>query len=138
MYVFVRQDLPVAAQIVQSNHAVYHLASLRCPDPEAVPNLIVIGLPDAAGLRRVLAKLQSHHIVHYVWNEPDDDLGLTAIATAAISGEQRAALRNYRLWNDHSPVGSKASPSPSKGEGAGSNPAGGAISVPGGERQLTA
>ena len=95
---FIRVDLPVEHQIIQSNHAVYHLASLRQQD-EGVPNLVLIGLPGQKALRKVLSKLSVNNIPHYAWEEPDNDWGLTAIATAPITGEQRETLRNYRVYN---------------------------------------
>jgi hypothetical protein len=100
VYVFVRTDLPIQHQIVQSNHAVYHMASLTYQD--GTPNIVLIGMPDKAALQRVLTKLKSNNILHYSWTEPDYDLGLTAVATGPLYGEQREALRNYRLYN--SPV----------------------------------
>ena len=60
--------------------------------------MIWIGVPDVAALRRVLAKLVRHRIVHYAWEEPDFDFGLTAIA-AAPDEVQRSVLENYRVWN---------------------------------------
>jgi len=86
---------------------VYHLAGLTTPDPEKIPNIVMIGLPDQAALRRVIEKLRANQIVHYQWSEPDNDWGLTAIATVAIYGHKREVLKNYRLWNDRGGVGQK-------------------------------
>jgi len=114
--------LPTEHQIVQTNHATYHLASLYCPDPEKIPNMVLIGLPNLAALERALAKIKAAQITHYAWHEPDFDLGFTSITTAPISGEQRKALANYRLY-PRTPV-VLSSTSPSKGESVGSGPAG--------------
>lgn len=65
---------------------------------EGVPNIVMIGLPNVASLRRAEAKLVAAQIPHYSWHEPDFDLGFTAIATSPIRGEQRRALANYRVY----------------------------------------
>lgn len=123
---FVRTDLPLRHQLVQSNHAVFHLAALTCPDPDLIPNIVLIGVPHVAALDRALARLQSAGIVHYKWVEPDFGLGFTAICTEPINGEKRGALANYRLWKHDWPVALRSA-APSKGDGAGSMPAGPAI-----------
>jgi hypothetical protein len=106
--------------LVQSNHATFHLASLTYQ--ETMPNIVVIGLPTQASLRKTEAKLRAHGIAHYAWTEPDNDLGFTAIATAPLRGEQRDVLKNYRVYN--APGVLMASTSPSKGECGGSIPPG--------------
>jgi hypothetical protein len=73
------------------------MASILVPEC-GIPNVIVIGVPDTAALLRVLAKLAAYQIPHYAWTEPDNDFGLTAIATGPIDDEQRKVLSNYRLW----------------------------------------
>lgn len=100
VYVFVRQDIPLAQQIVQSNHAVLSMATLAWPHPEVIPNIIVIGVPDTAALERVQAKLRANAVQHFAWREPDYDFGFTAIATGILSNEQRQVLAKYRLWNE--------------------------------------
>lgn len=96
VYVFVRQDLPLSQQLVQSNHAVFSLATLT--RQESVPNIIAIGVPDKPALERVLAKLKANQIPHYAWHEPDYDYGFTSIATVPLTVEQKQVLENYRLW----------------------------------------
>lgn len=78
------------------------MASL-IPHGDAVPNIVFVGVPDLAALKRVLVKLERHRIPHYNWSEPDYDFGFTAIATAALRDDDRLPLRNYRVWS-HTPV----------------------------------
>ena len=99
LYVFVRQDISVPEQSVQALHSIYHLAINTRPDPD-IPNVVYIGVPDVFALQKVLRKLEDNQITHYCWHEPDNNLGFTAIATEAISGEKRKILSNYRLWKD--------------------------------------
>lgn len=74
------------------------MASLYGP-ADNIPNIVLIGLPNKAALQRALGKLRAAHIPHYEWHEPDYDFGFTAIATAPIRGEQRDALKNYRVYS---------------------------------------
>ena len=93
---FVRQDLPLEHQIVQSNHASLTLASLI--EIGGIPNIILIGVPNQAGLLRVHERLAANAIGHYMWEEPDYEMGLTAIATHPLDLEQKKVLSQYRLW----------------------------------------
>lgn len=96
VYVFIRTDIPAEQQVVQSCHAVFHMAELYIPDRQT-PNIIVIGVPHLTALNRVKTKLQANQIPHYAWTEPDFDMGETAIATVPLDSEQREVLKNYRV-----------------------------------------
>ena len=104
---FVRQDISLAHQIVQSNHAVLTIAANSIP-PNFIPNIVLIGLPDVAALYRAQQKLKAAEIDHCAWVEPDGDLGFTAIATVALDGAAREVLKNYRLWCPIFPCSSNA------------------------------
>ena len=71
---------------------------------DGCPNIVLIGVPDTAALRRVEAKLIREGIAHFNWEEPDFDLGFTAISTEPLSQERKLALANYRLWKPCSAV----------------------------------
>jgi len=74
--------------------------AVRLPqDYGQIPFLVLIGVPDKAALFRVINKLNDNAIGHEVFYEPDDNLGLTAVATYPLTQEQRRCLSNYRLWN---------------------------------------
>lgn len=95
---FVRQDITLAQQIVQSNHATFEAARRSKLDHNEIPYCIVIGVPDKAALRRVIEKLKGLGIGHHEYHEPDYDLGLTAVATDPLGPDHRRMLSNYRLW----------------------------------------
>jgi hypothetical protein len=100
--VFVRQDIPLAQQIVQSNHATFEIAR-RLQQPQNLdetPSCIVIGVPDKTALFRVIEKLRKHDIQHEVFYEPDFGMGLSAVATVPLEQAQRRCLSNYRLWRE--------------------------------------
>ena len=97
---FVRQDIPLAQQVVQSNHATFEVARrLQSPNLDETPSCIVIGVPDKPALFRVIEKLRKHEIGHQVFYEPDFDMGLSAVATVPLVQEQRYPLSNYKLWS---------------------------------------
>ena len=95
-----RTDLPFAQQLVQSNHATFEMASRLSSEPSTseVPYCIVIGVPDKNSLFRVVERLRAHGIGHRVFYEPDDNMGLSAVATVPLEQDQRRVLSNYRLW----------------------------------------
>jgi hypothetical protein len=96
----VRQDIPVAQQLVQSNHATFEMASRLDQSHEQPPYCVVIGVPDKTALFRVIAKLKTSDICHRHFYEPDGNMGLSAVATAPLLPGQRRALSNYRLWGE--------------------------------------
>lgn len=102
IYVFVRQDLTIAQQLVHTNHAVYEMAKqhfqhvLEYP----VPTLIVIGMPDEKAMSRVAQKLYDNGINCLIWEDSEHaDLGLyLAIATVPLDLKQKELLKDYRLY----------------------------------------
>ena len=67
---------------------------------DETPSCVVIGVPDKAALFRAVEKLRKYGIDHEVFYEPDFNMGLSAVATVPIEGEQRRALSNYRIWTE--------------------------------------
>src|ERR1700677_1406594 len=70
------------------------------PDFSGIPSVVVIGVPDKNALFRVIKKLETNHIDHQVFYEPDFNMGLSAVATVPLAQEQRRCLSNYRLWRE--------------------------------------
>lgn len=93
---FVRQDLPLAHQLVQSLHAALSLGSRS--QISGIPNIIAIGVPSRAHLERVRAKLDAASLDYHAWEEPDLEMGFCSIATMPLDRAQKALLANYRLW----------------------------------------
>ena len=97
-YVFVRQDLSLADQLVQSNHASFAVSQMFCGYPK-IPSLVLIGVPDKTGLESTINLLTKSDIKYAAFYEPDDEEGLTAIATEPITDRaKRSVLRSYSLW----------------------------------------
>ena len=117
---FVRQDISLAQQMVQSNHATFELARRlpRDQDLDVTPSCITIGVPDKQALFRVIEKLRSNDIGHEVFYEPDFGIGLSAVATVPLGQEQRRMLSNYRLWREPTQANSAVPTQASSAEAA--------------------
>jgi hypothetical protein len=121
---FVRQDLSLAQQIVQTNHATFEMAySLSQSVDDAPPSIVLIGVPNKKSLQKVIDKLLRHDIEFSAFHETDDDIGLSAVATSPLGESERAQLRNYKLWKPLPHAGSSVLRAPdSNPEVGGSNP----------------
>ncbi len=94
----VRQDLPVAQQIVQAAHAAYEAGS-RFGDPEAPPpNLVLIGVSDEPRLIDEYTRLMAASIPLTLFTEPDLGDAATALSTGPITGDQRRLFKRHTLW----------------------------------------
>lgn len=60
--------------------------------------MILIGVPDRAGLAEAIRKISQWGHGYYAWFEPDFDLGLTAVATVPLDREAKKLFSNYALW----------------------------------------
>lgn len=99
-YVFVRRDISLAQQIVQTNHATYEMA-VRFANPNLQTSIVLIGVADKTELEQVMERLDRYKIAYQKFEEPDFDMGLSAVATLPIlTKRQRKALSIYKLWED--------------------------------------
>lgn len=64
------------------------------------PSIVLIGVSNKKALERVIDKLVDNQIGFSDFYEPDNDIGLSAVATVPLTEEQREILRNYKLWNE--------------------------------------
>ncbi|MBC8740394.1 hypothetical protein F6X40_27435 [Paraburkholderia sp. UCT31] len=98
VYVLVRKDIPLQQQLVQSNHAAWE-AGLVFPSPETTASLIVLEVPNRNELEAAAARLSRYGIDHVMFNEPDWEMGHSAIATCPLaSKKERHLMRKYPLW----------------------------------------
>lgn len=81
------------------------------------PSIVLIGVPNKKALQKVLLKLQENRIDASAFYEPDNDLGLTAVATVPLTEEQRVVLQNYKIWNLPHPTSSVVRAPSSQDEG---------------------
>lgn len=94
-----RQDISIAQQLVQSNHATFEMAKRLDGYPET-PSIVLIGVEDKTALEAVIERLQRYGIDYEAFYEPDFGMGLSAVATYPIENKkQRRALGTYKLWS---------------------------------------
>ncbi len=99
VYIFVRQDLPLAQQIVQSNHASIMMSAEAVWASMPPPSIVLIGVPDRVALLDAGRWLEENMIDSRWWFEPDFDYGITAIATVPIDDpDERECLAHFKLW----------------------------------------
>lgn len=90
LYVVVRADLERGLQLAQACHAVREL-SLEHPEDAEGENLVVLEVPDEAGLERLAASVPGPL---KAFREPDLGGALTALA---VTGEARRMLSSLPL-----------------------------------------
>ena len=96
-YVFIRNDLSYAQQIVQASHATLE-AGFKFEQPEEISSIVLFPLNNEKDLFDKARYLREHGIEHEMFYEPDINQ-YTAIATRAMFGEEReifSELRTYR------------------------------------------
>lgn len=99
-YVFVRRDIPLHAQLVQSAHAALELGLQLSPDkkPDKTSFLILLNADNQSHLNEIARYLDDHDIEFHKFFEPDYDMGYTAICTEPLSQDKRKYFRKFNLW----------------------------------------
>lgn len=95
-YVFVREDLSQAQQVVQACHACLR----RGLDTPESTHLVLVGVKDEDALVSVAKTLQREGVWHRVFFEPDPEdnpVGRTSIVTGHVYGQARELFRRWRL-----------------------------------------
>lgn len=117
IYVFIREDLPLGQDDIQSNHAAWHcgyeFGQLWQEDhhPKGIPFLVTIGVKSAPALLKVREKLIASNIRFATMIDSDvDGANPTSIATHPLDAEQKQALRKYqvRKYARHAPISQEA------------------------------
>lgn len=94
MYLFVRDDLTAAQQIVQTAHAVDELNKKY---PHGPGNYMVLcSAKSESELFNISRYLEQDNIVHEMFFEPDVN-SYTAIATQPLIGDLRKPMKRFRL-----------------------------------------
>ena len=110
VYAFVREDMPSIVQAIQFGHATYACGrnvgygerideewADEAEESSYSPNFCVFGVKDAKELNEVAEYLRSRNFRFSMFDEPDFDLGYTAIAVQPIRGEDRKAFSIFNL-----------------------------------------
>lgn len=100
IYTFIREDLSPAQKIVQLGHACHEAGKLlpKSEHPD-VSSLILLSARDEDDLRMISRKIDCAGIDHYMFFEPDNDMGYSAICTRpVITDRERAFFRKWDLY----------------------------------------
>lgn len=97
VYVISRRDLPSPHQTVQISHGAIAASLAFGSSAKPHPNLVVLAVDDEPALLQAFEKLKAANVPCCLWREEDLDGQATAIGTAPLKGEQRRALRRYKL-----------------------------------------
>ncbi len=98
-YVFVRTDIPVSQQIVQSNHAALEAGIFLGNQEQSEPSsLISIAVKNKYQLEKAINYLKSQNVELIEFHEPSWDYGLTAFATEPIHIDSKHIFKRYQLW----------------------------------------
>jgi hypothetical protein len=79
-YVFVRKDIPLADQLVQVGHVCLEAGTILGP-ASGTPSMVLLQLNNLEHLKETKVYLECNGIKFTVFNEPDDNMGETAICT---------------------------------------------------------
>lgn len=103
IYIFIRKDLSVPQQTVQSCHAAIEAAKSFLDNNLEHPHLVVLGVKGEHQLYTSARKLDEAGIRYRIFTEPDRNNEATAIATEPVFGEKRHLFRTYRCLSDNAP-----------------------------------
>ena len=95
MYLFIREDLSIPQQIVQTAHAVDEMGKQH-KHSKVTNHMVLFPAKHEADLKSISDKLEMLGIEHHMFWEPDVS-AFTAIATRPLIGDERIPLRKYRL-----------------------------------------
>lgn len=96
IYTFIREDISPEQKIVQIGHAC-HEAGKRASTDRDISSLILLSSRDQEDLERIAMKLDSRGIKFYMFHEPDNNMGFSAICTEPIYD---SAIRSFfRKWD---------------------------------------
>lgn len=93
-YLFIRKDLTIPQQIVQSAHAAA-CAGYAFGEHS---HLICFGIDSQDDLIKAAQHLERHGIRFEMFFEPDYQTGHTAICTEPLQGERRKPMKRFTLF----------------------------------------
>jgi hypothetical protein len=98
IYTFIRRDISPEQKIVQLGHATWE-AGLRFERPGEIASLILLTADDEQDLISISRKLDQRGIEHYIFFEPDNGMGNSAICTRPVYDKtERNFFKRYRLY----------------------------------------
>jgi len=108
VYVIIRRDISIEQQAVQISHASLEAGRALYAADEPIASVILLQVPDKAGLLAAAARLKRYDIAFELFFEPDFGMGESALATRPVRGKERHLFKAWELYR-HTPA---VTPSP--------------------------
>lgn len=97
-YVLIRKDISPEQQAVQAAHATLE-AGFKFEAPARTSSLIMLEVKDRYELLMAAERLSRRGIEHIVFNEPDFEMGESALATKPLlTKRERNEMRKWPLY----------------------------------------
>lgn len=97
-YVFVRTDLNITQQLVQTAHAAHESGIHLAPKTNPISSIVVCYTTNETELLRAQDYIENRGIKTVLFREPDLNDQATAFATEPIDITKRKFLSKYPLW----------------------------------------
>ena len=95
IYLFIREDLSIPQQIVQTAHAVDELGK-RIDNSSKTNHMVLFSVRDEYALSNIAEYLKEHKVLYEMFYEPDIE-AFTAIATRPLIGNERSIMSKFKL-----------------------------------------
>lgn len=95
IYVFIRTDIPIADQLCQVGHVCLEAGKVFSPPNHT--HIVVLAVKDESSLMKLSTRLEGEQIKFVNFYEPDDDMGITSIATEVLY-DRKEVFKRHRLW----------------------------------------
>jgi hypothetical protein len=103
IYTFIREDISPTQKIVQLGHACHEAGKLlHHQEHKHVSSLILLSAKDEGDLLDIAARIDCAGIQFYIFHEPDNDMGYSAICTRPVSSAKERAF--FQKWDLYRPA----------------------------------
>ena len=99
IYTFIREDISPEQKIVQLGHATWEAGQLF-ERPKETASLILLSAKNESDLQYISDMLNFKGIEHYMFFEPDNEMGHSAICTRPVyENKERSFFKKYTLYS---------------------------------------
>ena len=103
IYTFIREDISPAQKIVQLGHACHEAGKLlNHSEHKHVSSLILLSAKDEDDLLDIAERIDRAGIEFYMFHEPDNDMGYSAICTRPVISQRERTF--FQKWDLYKPA----------------------------------
>lgn len=100
IYCFIRTDMSIAQQIVQTAHSAYE-AGRGLGKNVPFPRLVLLAVPNGEAMIEALDYCSQHlHCYPFYETEQGHEIQLTSFTTRPVSFNERQIFRQFKLWRE--------------------------------------